>query len=213
MNQRRNIVGNNSILRSGSLKKFNKSRSGGKRKGILVTRRNRRFGQTINRRNRLERAQYVSRNTYIRNRRKNTLRKFGRFGFGRRRNLFRRKLFVGGLHQSITNTRLYRLFRREGRLIACNVIYDRFGISRGFGIIEFANPRDALRTIQKWNNTQYMGFYLRIKYKRRKTRRLNYMKRNYGPYYDNSNYIKFQNRKNKSKFKGREFRGFRNNYY
>ena len=213
MNQRKNIVGNNSILSSRPLKKIHKSRSGGKRKGLLVTRRNRRFGQTINRRNRLERVQYISRNANVRNRRKNKIRKFRRFGFGIRRNLFRRKLFVGGLHQSITNTRLYRLFRREGRLIACNVIYDRFGISRGFGIIEFANPRDAWKTIQKWNNTQYMGFYLRIKYKRRKTRRLNYMKRNYGSYYDNSNYIKFQNRNNKSNFKGRGFRGFRNNYY
>ena len=213
MNQRKNIVGNNSILSSRPLKKIHKSRYGGKRKGLLVTRRNRRFGQTINRRNRLERVQYISRNANVRNRRKNKIRKFRRFGFGIRRNLFRRKLFVGGLHQSITNTRLYRLFRREGRLIACNVIYDRFGISRGFGIIEFANPRDAWKTIQKWNNTQYMGFYLRIKYKRRKTRRLNYMKRNYGPYYDNSNYIKFQNRNNKSNFKGRGFRGFRNNYY
>jgi RNA recognition motif-containing protein len=88
-------------------------------------------------------------------------------------NLKLRKIFVGGLHKSITNSKLYNLFRREGRIVGWKVFYDRNGYSRGFGVIEFDRPRDAWKTIQKWNNSDYMGYKLRIEYKKNFRRRIN----------------------------------------
>ncbi len=136
----------------------------------ISTRRNRRIGQALyRRRNRLARAQYASRNNTYQNRRR------GRFVFRQRirRNVNLRKLFVGGLHKSITNSKFFDLFKKEGRILGWKVFYDRNGNSRGFGVLEFDRPRDAWKTIQKWNNTSYMGYKLRIEYKRNIRRRIN----------------------------------------
>ena len=43
------------------------------------------------------------------------------------------------------------------------------GNSRGYGFIEFANPRVAWRAIQKWNNTTLGGRQITVEY--RKTKR------------------------------------------
>jgi hypothetical protein len=48
------------VPRRGQIGNEGRRRIGEKRKGLIATRRNRRFGQTINRRNRLERAQTAS---------------------------------------------------------------------------------------------------------------------------------------------------------
>ena len=136
------------------------------RRRNISNRRNRRFGQAFPRRNRLARAQYVSRNGFNRRR---------RFVFRRRTrmNLRLRKLFIGGLHKSINNRQLYNLFRKEGNIIRWKVFYDRKGNSRGFGILEFDRPRDAWTAIQKWNNTFLMGYKIRVEYKNRVRRRIN----------------------------------------
>ena len=137
------------------------------RRRNISSRRNRRFGQALNRRRtRLARAQFASRNNQNRRR---------RFVFRprTRMNLRLRKLFIGGLHKSINNRKLYNLFRQEGRILGWKVFYDRNGYSRGFGVLEFDRPRDAWKTIQKWNNTPYMGYNLRIEYKNNLRRRMN----------------------------------------
>ena len=149
--------------------KTTSTRTGVRRR--LVNRRNRRVGQGVNRRNRLERAQGALRN------RNN--RRFGRRGRGfslRRRNLRLRKVFVGGLSRSVNNRELYNLFRSEGRLLNWRISYDRYGLSRGWGDLEFANPRDAWRTLRKWDGTTYKGLILRVEYKKTRPRR----RRNYG---------------------------------
>lgn len=132
-------------------------------------RRNRRYGPVFTRRNRLARAQYASNNMNNQRRRRR------RFIFRRRTrmNLRLRKIFVGGLHKSINNRIFYNLFRREGRILGWRVFYDRNGYSRGFGVLEFDRPRDAWKTIQKWNGTSYMGYKLRIEYKKNIRRRIN----------------------------------------
>ena len=143
------------------------------RKRNISNRRNRLFGQALNRRrNRLARAQFASRNNQNRRR---------RFVFRprTRMNLRLRKLFIGGLHKSINNRKLYNLFRQEGRILGWKVFYDRNGYSRGFGVLEFDRPRDAWKTIQKWNNTPYMGYNLRIEYKNNLRRRMNRNRRNF----------------------------------
>ena len=141
-----------------------------RRRARLVTRRNRRF---VPRRNRLARAQNnQNRNVGLRNRR------FRRFNFfNRRPNFQRRIIYVGGLPNRITNRTLFELFRPEGRIIGYRVIRNRAGFSRGFGFIEFARPRDALKSIQKWNNTTLDRNIIQVRFRRRRNfnqRRLGY---------------------------------------
>lgn len=76
-------------------------------------------------------------------------------------------MYVGGLPRTLDNRGLYNLFKNEGRLTGCQIMYDRLGNSRGFGNIEFKNPIDALRTIRRWNNTKFMGLTLRVEYQKR----------------------------------------------
>ena len=130
-----------------------------RRRVRLATRRNRRF---VPRRNRLARAQNnQNRNGGLRNRR------FRRFNFFNRPNFQRRVIFVGGLPNRITNRALLQLFRPEGRIIRYRVMRNSAGFSRGFGFVEFERPRDALRSIQKWNNTTLDGNIIRVHFRRR----------------------------------------------
>ena len=138
--------------------------------GLRRNRRNRRVGQG-NRRNRLERAQGALRSGPRNNRRR--FGRFGRFYQRRRRNNRLRKVFVGGLPRFVTNRQLYNLFRGEGRITYYRIAYDRYGYSRGWGEIEFLNPRDAWKSIRKWNNTTYRGSLIRVEYRRRRPRRNN----------------------------------------
>ena len=147
-----------------------------RRRARLATRRNRRF---VPRRNRLARAQNnLNRNGGLRNRR------FRRFNFfNRRPNFQRRIIFVGGLPNRITNRALFQLFRQEGRITRYRVMKNRAGFSRGFGFIEFARPRDALRSIQKWNNTTLDRNIIKVRFRRRRNfnqRRVNFNNRNNG---------------------------------
>ena len=136
----------------------------------ILNRRNRRLGQGLNRRNRLERAQGELRNNRRLGRRNNRR-------IYKRRNLRLRKIFVGGLPYSVNNRELYNLFRIEGRLLNWRVVYNRYnGLSRGWGDLEFVNPRDAWRAIRKWDGTTYKGLILRVEYKKTRPRR----RRNYG---------------------------------
>ena len=180
-----------------------KNGTSGVRRRRLVNRRNRRVGQRVNRRNRLERAQGA-----LRSNRRNGRR--GRLFQYRRRNYRLRKVFVGGLVRSVNNRELYRLFRIEGRLINWRISYDRNRRSRGFGEIEFANPRDAWRAIRKWNGTYYKGLLLRVEYRRR-PRRMNNRGFGYSRGYNNRGYYGNQNRGGYRGFGGNR-RGGRNYY-
>ena len=150
-----------------------------RRRARLATRRNRRL---VPRRNRLARAQNnLNRNRRLRNRR------FRRFNFFNRRPNFRRRIiFVGGLPNRITNRTLFQLFRPEGRIIGYRVVKNRGGFSRGFGFVEFARPRDALRSIQKWNNTTLDRNIITVRFRRR---RRNFNQRRFG--FGNNNFNRF----------------------
>ena len=150
----------------------NRNRKGGKssitkrrrlnRRTALTRRRNRRQGIRRNR-NRLARAENNLRGPQSRFRRFNN--------FNNRRNLRLRIVYVGGLPKDVDNRRLYSLFRKEGRIIGCKIVFNRMGIPKGYGFIEFGNPRDAWRAIQKWNNTTLGGRIISVEY--RKRRRIN----------------------------------------
>ena len=132
-----------------------------RRRNNLNARRNR---QMLPRRNRLERAQN-NRNIFGRPRFNGRNRRFN--NFSRRRNNLRRTLFVGGLPRRINNRELLRLFRPEGRIISYRIMKNREGFSRGFGFVEFANPRDAWKSIQKWNNSFLDRNIIKVQFRRR----------------------------------------------
>ncbi len=155
------------------------------RRAALANRRNRRLGVRRNR-NRLAGAQ----NRLGTNRRFPPSRRFRRFNFfNRRRNLGLRIVFVGGLPLDVGRRRLYTLFRKEGRIVSRKVVYNRNGFSRGYGFIEFRNPRDAWRAIQKWNNTTLGGRQITVEYrKRRRINRRRFGNNNYGFGYNRSGF-------------------------
>jgi len=136
------------------------------RRAALASRRNRRQGIRRNR-NRLARAE-----NNLRTNRRGPQRRYRRFNnFNNRRNLRLRIVYVGGLPSDVDNRRLYGLFRKEGRIIGCKIVFNRMGIPKGYGFIEFGNPRDAWRAIRKWNNTTLGNRTITVEY--RKRRRIN----------------------------------------
>ena len=129
-------------------------------RSTVLERRNRRQGLRPNR-NRLSRAQ----NNLNRNRR-GKFRPRRRFNnFSRRRNLRYKIIFVGNLPYDVTSRRLRQLFSPEGRIYEANIVRGRMG-SKGYGFVEFYNPRDAWRSIQKWNNTTFGGRTITVEYGR-----------------------------------------------
>ena len=177
---------------------LNKPGTSMRRRQRLITRRNRRF---VPRRNRLARAQNnQNRDGRLRNRR------FRRFNnFNRRPNFQRRIIFVGGLPNRITNRALLQLFRREGRIINYRVMRNRAGFSRGFGFVEFARPRDAWRSIQKWNNTTLDRNIIKVQFRRR---RRNFNQRRFG----NNNFNNRNNGRFNQPRRGFGFRGGRGGF-
>lgn len=152
-----------------------------RRQAILIARNRRR--PLRNRRNRLARAQ----NNLSSTNRRRPRDRFRRFNnFASRRNLRLRIVFVGGLPSDVDNRRLYSLFRKEGRIVGCKLVFNRMGISKGYGFIEFARPRDAWRTIQKWNNTTLGGQQITVEYRKRRRFRRRFE--------DNSNRYGYSNR-------------------
>ena len=59
----------------------------------------------------------------------------------------KREIFVKGLPRFVDNKGLFNLFKSEGRINQCKILYDNIGFSRGVGKIEFSDFRDAWKTI------------------------------------------------------------------
>ena len=117
----------------------------------------------IPRRDRLER---IRNNRNIgRNRRFNN--------FRRRINVPRRTIFVGRLPFKVNDGLLHRLFRIEGNIISAHVVKNYEGQSKGYGFVEFQNPRDAWKCIKKWNNTYFGGNIIKVSYPLRPRRFIN----------------------------------------
>ena len=147
------------------------------RRGIIrqISRQNR---QVFQRRDRLERV----RNNTNRNFNNGNIRRFRRFNNLRSRiNIPRRSLYIGNLPYQINDDVLFRLFRAEGNIISARVVKDFGGKSKGFGFIEFQNPRDAFKSIKKWDNTSLGGKVIKVHFRRRRGfNQNNYNNRNMG---------------------------------
>lgn len=74
-----------------------------------------------------------------------------------------KKLYVGGLPYSISDTQLEELFAAHGTVESARVITDRMtGRSRGFGFVEMASQNEAETAITELNGTQLEGRTLTV---------------------------------------------------
>ena len=121
--------------------------------------------QVFQKRDRLERV----RNNTNRNFNKGNIQRFRRFNNIRRRvNIPNRSIYIGNLPYQINDDVLFRLFRAEGNIVSSRVVKDFEGKSKGFGFVEFQNPRDAFKSIKKWDNTFLGGKVIKVHYRRRR---------------------------------------------
>ena len=69
-----------------------------------------------------------------------------------------KKLFVGNLAYSVTDTQLQKLFEPHGIVKSVKVISDKTtGRSRGYGFVEMRSEDEARRAIEALNGTQLEG--------------------------------------------------------
>ena len=174
----------------------------------ILERRNRRQGLNRNR-NRLFRAQNNINRNNNRSGRNNNRRRFN--NYLTRRNLKLRIIFVANMPFNINSRMLRNLFRGEGRIYQARIINGRNG-SKGYGFVEFYNPRDAWRSIQKWNNTLLGGRRIVVQYRKKRINRNNFGNRGFNGY---NNYQRFGQTRQGNGY-GRNFKGGyrpRGNYY
>ena len=69
-----------------------------------------------------------------------------------------KRLFVGNLAYSVTETQLQELFERHGVVESVKVTSDKTtGRSRGYGFVEMSSEDEARRAIEALNGTQLEG--------------------------------------------------------
>ena len=74
-----------------------------------------------------------------------------------------KKLYVGNLPFSVTETELRELFGRHGSVDSVNVITDReTGRPRGFAFVEMTEPSAATDAIRALDGTQFGGRALKV---------------------------------------------------
>jgi cold-inducible RNA-binding protein len=69
-----------------------------------------------------------------------------------------KKLYVGGLAYSVTDSQLQALFASHGTVESAKVIMDRdTDRSRGYGFVEMSTQEEAEKAIAALNGTQHEG--------------------------------------------------------
>jgi RNA recognition motif-containing protein len=69
-----------------------------------------------------------------------------------------KKLYVGNLSYSVTNSSLEELFSQFGRVQSAEVVQDRdTGRSKGFGFVEMSDDNAALEAINALNEKEHDG--------------------------------------------------------
>ena len=109
----------------------------------------------------------------------------------RRRFFVRRSIFIAGLPRNVNRFRLSGLLRREGRLLRCTILRDRFGRSRGIAFAEMQYPRDAGKVIQKWRGRNVGGNTIFVAFKRNPNRWNNYSRNRFRQF---NNFRRFNSR-------------------
>ena len=74
-----------------------------------------------------------------------------------------KKIYVGGLAYSVTDSQLRDLFESHGTVESANVITDKYtDRSRGFGFVEMGTQEEAEKAIQALNGVQHEGRTLTV---------------------------------------------------
>ena len=74
-----------------------------------------------------------------------------------------KKLYVGGLSYSVTDSQLKDLFTSHGTVESAKVVTDReTDRSRGFGFVEMSTQEEAEKAIAALNGTQHEGRSLTV---------------------------------------------------
>lgn len=69
-----------------------------------------------------------------------------------------KKLFIGNLDYTVTDSELGEHFKQAGNVVSANVIFDRnTQRSRGFGFVEFSTEQEAKDAIAKLNGSDLKG--------------------------------------------------------
>lgn len=74
-----------------------------------------------------------------------------------------KKLYVGGLAYSVTDTQLEEYFAEIGKVLSATVIKDRdSGQSKGFGFVEMEVDAEADKAISEFNGKELSGRSLTV---------------------------------------------------
>lgn len=74
-----------------------------------------------------------------------------------------KKLYVGNLPYSVSDSDLQRLFEAHGNVVSAQVIMDRdTGRSKGFGFVEMGNDSEAQAAISDMNGKEIDGRSLTV---------------------------------------------------
>jgi RNA recognition motif-containing protein len=74
-----------------------------------------------------------------------------------------KKLYVGNLSYSVSDSELESLFAQFGQVVSARVISDRdTGRSKGFGFVEMANDNEAQAAIEAMNGKENNGRMLTV---------------------------------------------------
>ena len=74
-----------------------------------------------------------------------------------------KKLYVGGIAYSTTDSALRDAFAQVGEVTSATIIMDKMtGRSKGFGFVEMTNDADAEKAIAKWNGQELDGRKLTV---------------------------------------------------
>lgn len=69
-----------------------------------------------------------------------------------------KRLYVGNLPYSVTQTELERMFSEKWTVLSTNLITDRYsGRSKGFGFVEIESDEDAAAAIEELNGKEVQG--------------------------------------------------------
>jgi RNA recognition motif-containing protein len=90
-----------------------------------------------------------------------------------------KKVYVGNMNYSTTETALRDLFTQYGEVASVNIIVDRYtGKAKGFGFVEMNTEEEARSAIEALNGFEFMGRQLRVNEAEDKPRRDNFRPRN-----------------------------------
>jgi RNA recognition motif-containing protein len=74
-----------------------------------------------------------------------------------------KKLYVGGLPYSTSDTELKEAFAQVGAVESAVIIMDKMsGRSKGFGFVEMSSDEDAQKAIEMWNGKDFGGRTLTV---------------------------------------------------